>query len=572
MPELIKIYINDQEYQCQKGEKLLDVATKNGVEIPHLCYYPDLKIEGSCRICLVEDSETNKVVTSCTLKAKDGLKISTNTEAVKKLRQTNLELLFAEHKNNCQICQKNLPCKTLQLMEKYQISDQSFSSVKRNQDIHKMNCAIEYDPELCIGCNACVKACRKIGVGFVNLHGKGISRTVAHNQNEKIDCIYCGQCSSHCKIAAIREQNQVEFVEAALSDPSKQVIAVLSPAIFFSIGDEFNQKPGSELIKQTHQALEKLGFKKSISDSLGADASILAMAEEFQNRLQKEEDLPMIISSCPSVVKMIESYNPQLMKKMSTTRSGQIANGGAIKTWWANKKNINPADIITVSISTCTSSKYEANNEQLRVNQLKPIDYAITTREFAQLLKKKNINLVDLNQEVDENSESYQNNHSASSMLANVSGGIALSILKACSKNDSDEVGISLNSSSKEQLYLAAKQTVQLNGRDLKIAVATSPKAIRKIIVELKKDPKAYDLVEFMACPGSCMGGGGQATSGTEQSTLQRIEALLEYCKTEKVVFNNQTSKDYINYLKEQSPETQTQLMQRSFSIKKKNE
>jgi len=282
----------------------------------------------------------------------------------------------------------------------------------------------------------------------------------------------------------------------------------------------------------------------------------------------------MMISTCPSVVKMIEFYNPQLLKKLSTTRSGQINHGGAIKTWWAKKENINPENIITVSISPCTSAKYEANNEQLNIDQLKPIDYALTTREFAQLLKKKNINLVDLNSELSENNENQQSKQSSASLVTNISGGMAAAIIQCCIGDSFDNNSMQFNFSNKDQLFSTRKIVVKINDREIKIAVATSPKAIRKIIMELKKNPQAYDLAEFMACPGSCMGGGGQATSGTEQAILQRSQALFDYYQNQKNQSSkiSQTAQDFMNHIKEQTPETQTQLICRGFSVKKKYE
>jgi NADH dehydrogenase/NADH:ubiquinone oxidoreductase subunit G len=241
MSKMVTIYIDEQAYQAEEGRSVLQIALDNKIDIPHLCYHEDLPIEANCRLCLVENE--GKLTTSCTLKASEGMRIHTKNAELIKIRHENLSLLLASHQKNCPKCQANQPCPTFGLMQKYGVTSEEYERKMLDLAIHKMGSAAEFDPNLCVKCGRCVNVCAEIGINFLKFEGSGADTHLAYNENPKVDCIYCGQCTAHCPVNAIREQSHLEQVEAVLVDPDKVVIAQMAPSVRASIGEEFGLEP-----------------------------------------------------------------------------------------------------------------------------------------------------------------------------------------------------------------------------------------------------------------------------------------------------------------------------------------
>ncbi len=566
----ITISINNQEISCQPNERILDVAIRNGIDIPHFCYHEDLPVSGGCRTCLVENVKTKQILTSCTLKAKDGLQLLTNSHRVNKARLENLELLLANHKKTCPLCQKDLFCQTHELMKSYQITGEKYQKPKINKPIHKMVNAIEYDPQACIGCGACVRACQKIGIGFINLKDKGAKRTLNHSQINNVDCIYCGQCAVHCPVGAIREQTQIDQVNQMIDDPDKIVIAQMAPTIRVSIGEEFGLEPGTDMTAQTYTALRNLRFDKVFDVNMGADITTMVEAEELVERINNNGKLPMFTSCCPAWVKFLEFYHPQLIPHLTTSRSPQIHVGAAYKTWWAEKENIDPKKIIVVSIMPCTSKKYEASFEELNIDGLKPVDYVLTTRELATMLKAKQIDLPNLQK----STVDHYGEYSGAAAIYGASGGVMESALRTAAYMLTGKNLDKLEFKAVRGMNSIKKTTVEIAGKKLKLAVVTTPKSARQIIIELKKDPHAYDYIEFMACPGGCIGGGGQPIPTTDKIVEKRRQGLykLDDNSTIRTAHDNPIVKDFFDYLEKQPKEKKHSILHRNYSQKKKYE
>jgi iron-only hydrogenase group A len=518
--EDIVIKINDQECVCQEGESVLKVALRNKIEIPHFCYHEDLPIDGACRICLVEHD--GKVVTSCSLKTTAGMEVSSESEEVNKFRKINLELLLSNHQEHCKNCQRGYSCKTRTIMETYEVKPKQYHKPPTHCPLHKLGTAAELDPELCIGCNKCVEMCQKIGVGYLRLADNGAHTHVAPVEDKEIDCIYCGQCTVHCPVSAAREQSHLEQVIAAIEDPEKIVIAQMAPSIRCSIGEEFGADPGTELTGECYSALRLLGFDKIFDVNFGADITTWVEAEELVDRIKNNGVLPMMTSCCPGWVKCAEFYYPQHLSHLTTSRSPQIHAGAAYKTWWAHKHGVDPHKIVVVSFMPCTSKKYEANHEKLNVHGMKPVDYVLTTREFGNWLKSKEIDL--LEQEKSEADE--LGGYSGAAAIYGASGGVMESALRtAAYLLDSKELG-RLEFKEVRGMKGIKKAEVEIGGKKLRVAVVATKVNIDLIMEELKKDPDAYHYIELMACPGGCIGGGGQPIPSTDRIIKQRIAGL----------------------------------------------
>jgi NADH-quinone oxidoreductase subunit G/NADP-reducing hydrogenase subunit HndD len=567
----IPVLIDGREYYAGPGESILQTAIKNGIEIPHFCYHEDLPAGASCRTCLVEVGNTGKIVTSCTLKAQDGVAVFTDTPRVKKLRRVNLELLLAGHQKNCPKCQKKLFCRVDVAIKKFGISTEKYSRPEIKEKIHKMCQAAEIDPQLCIACNKCVEICQKIGIGFLEMKGKNTQTHATYTRNPKIDCIYCGQCTVHCPVGSAREQNEIELVEKALRDKNKIVIAQMAPSVRASIGEEFGLPVGTDLTGQIYTAFRKLGFDKIFDVNMGADITTIVEATELADRIKKNLNLPMFTSCCPAWVKYVEFYHPELLHHFTRARSPQIHSGGAYKTWWAEKEKIDPKKIVVVSFMPCTSKKYEARHKKFKIKGMQPVDYVLTTREFAVLLKKRKIDLPNLQPgKVD-----LAGTFSGAAAIYGASGGVMESALRTAYFKLTGKELEKIDFKKIRGIEGIKTAKVKIGSRTLKVAVAATAANAAKIISELKQDKHAYDYVEVMGCPGGCIGGGGQPIPTTLEIVKKRIAALYKIdagMKIRKAHLNPVVNDFFENYIERLPVKKQKKILNTTYSRKKKFE
>lgn len=580
--ENITVIIDGKEFRGYEGENILHLAERIGIKIPHFCYHEDLPISGSCRICLVEviDKEKgNKVVTSCTLKVKEGLEVETASLKAEKLRKANLELLLADHKKYCPHCAKGLQCDIADLMKKYDITGNEYNRDEQlNASFHKMLHAAEIDPKLCINCGRCVEVCKQIGVNYLELDGKSSKHRITYNKDPKVDCIYCGQCTNKCPTNAIREQSHIRGVMGALANPDKIVIVQTAPSVRTSIGEEFNMELGLNLEAKLFTAYRKLGFDKVFDVNFGADITTFVEAQELAERIKDNEEyglgkkMPMFTSCCPGWVKTAEFYYPEIIPNLTTARSPQIHSGGAYKSWWAELEGVDPKNIVTVSIMPCTSKKNECREESLFVEGgLSTVDYVLTTREIAKVIKDQGIDFPNL----EDSGLDIYGEYTGASVIYGASGGVMESALRTAQKM--------LTGKELEKFELKPVRTgvegfksakIEVNGRTLNVAVAATPKQIDKIIEELKEDPRAYDYIEVMACIGGCLGGGGQPKTSTFEVLEERRKGLykIDDKKEIRAAHLNPNVQAYMSWISQQPEERQKSLLYRGFKKRKKFE
>jgi NADH-quinone oxidoreductase subunit G/NADP-reducing hydrogenase subunit HndD len=567
MPKKIKIKINNKEIICEQGDNIYKVAKKNGIYIPGLCSHPDFPAKGNCRICLVEIKGFKNLATSCTIKAEDGLEIKTDTERVKKARNLNIELIFAEHIEKCATCIWRVKCPLLELADRYKIVISRFKDRKGNRKTYKFANAVELDGTQCIDCRNCIDACSKIQkINYLELKGKGISQEIVPVKDKNTDCIYCGQCAVHCPVGSAQEQADWDKVERILLDKKKIKVALFAPSIRVSIGEEFGFEPGKVMTEQIVPSLKALGFNYVFDVNFGADATTMVEAEELLKRVKNKKNLPMLTSCCPAWVKYVEFYHPELIPNLTTARSPQIHSGGIVKTYWAEMMKIRPQNIIIVSIMPCTAKKFESARKELKINGLFPVDYVLTVRELAWMIKKNRINFGKLKPAAVDNPFGK---HSGAALIYGASGGVMESALRsarhlACRGKKICPVKIDFKEV--RGLEGVKETTVSINNIKLRLAVVNCIGNIGPIIEKIKN----YDYIEVMACPGGCIGGGGQPMPTTGEIRKKRMEALYKADKGFKMrgAHENENVLEVLKWLKKK-PELEHKVLHTKYVNRK---
>jgi len=521
----MQIKIDNKIIDCSSNETILDVAKRVGIIIPTLCYHSDLPAKSSCRICVVEVEGMSKLQTSCSTKVKDRMVVRTNTDKVIKARKINLELIFAEHIEKCPDCIYNGHCKIQDLAEQYKIKiDSRFDDRKRNRAKINFGNAIEIDLSKCIDCQNCVSACEMQQARFLEMAGKGYKTQVTPTSDKERDCIYCGQCVVHCPVGAAHEHIETNEVEKEIRELDKIVIAQIAPSVRTSIGEEFGAEGSAVTMGQLAAAMKIIGFDVVFDTCVAADITTIEESDELIERLGSKENLPMFTSCCPAWVKYVEFYHPELIKNLTTIRSPQMILGAVAKTYYAREKKINSEEISVVSIMPCTAKKFEADRDDLKIeNQMFPVDYVLTTRELAFLLKKYGVNPLKVKpQELDH----PLGNPSGAGIIYGAGGGVMESAVRtAYFKITGEEFpGISYEPIRGNKGLKTGK--INIGGKILKVAAANGMKNAAIILNQLEINPDLYDYIEVMACPGGCIGGGGQPVPVNDEIRAKRAQAL----------------------------------------------
>ncbi len=548
----MKLRINNKLVTAEPGQTILDVARANGFKIPTLCDHPDLTVKANCRVCVVELKGRTRLVTACSTKVQEGIEILTTSARVKKSRNLNIELLFAEHVRKCPDCTYRYDCELLRLAGEYGLNVSRFPERKKNRKTYKFANAVEIDGSQCIDCKNCIEACHELQhIDYLKMEGSGVNQEVVPVIDKKTACIYCGQCALHCPVAAAQEQYAWTDVEKALADKNQIVVAQFAPSIRVSIGEEFDLPYGQNYEGKCYSALRKLGFKYVFDVNFGADITTMVEAEELLARLNdKKAIFPMTTSCCPAWVAYAEFYHPELLPHLTTARSPHIHSAGAIKTYWAQKKGINPKKITVVSIVPCTAKKYEAARPELSYKGKPLVDHVLTTREFAFLIKKHQIDFKNLPEGKGEN---LFNPGSGAAAIYGASGGVMESALRTanaliCARSKKPTCENRLEFKEVRGLAGFKEATINLDGKKIRVGVVNGIGHISKVLPRLKK----YHYIEVMACPGGCLGGGGQPIPTTRAIREKRLAGLyaIDKSRTLRRAHENKAMVDYYDWAK----------------------
>lgn len=519
----ISIFINKQRYLADSGETVLDVARRNNIHITTLCHHPDVKIQGSCRLCLVEIAGRKGLFTACSTKVEEAMKVVTDSKDISRAKQTNLELIFAEHCEECGDCIYSQNCTIKEYAKKYNIKITKYPDRKKGYPVHKFGPALQFDSSKCIDCGLCVEICKKEGVDFLEFKKKGKFYEVTPSCKKSKDCIYCGQCLTHCPVGAFEGIGEFEDVDKYINIKGKTVVFQFAPSIRSTIGEEFGMPVGSVVTGKLVAAIKALGIEHVFDVSVGADITTMEEATELLERLKENKPLPMFTSCCPAWVKYVEFFRPDMIANLTTVRSPQIIMGGLIKTYWAKEMNINPKDIVVVAIMPCVAKKYEINRSQNKINGLKAVDQVLTTRELAHLLRKKKIDLATIKADV---AKSPLLKPSGAGVIYGASGGVMESALRAAYRKITGCRMPKLQFQAVRGIAGFKKAKLKIANHTIKVGVVNGIANAKRILAELEKNPQAYDYIEVMACFGGCIGGGGQPVPVDDEIRRKRSAGL----------------------------------------------
>ena len=526
---MVNLTINGKQIQAEQGTTILEAARAAGIYIPTLCYHPELRPEGACRLCMVEASGARSLVASCVYPVSEGMVVKTNTANVREARKTVIELLLANHPKDCLSCQKSGDCELQKIAADLGLRKIRFEGGETKA--HTIDCSnpsLVRDQEKCILCGRCIRICRDVqGMDVYSFAGRGFNTIVStafEHDLKDAACTYCGQCASVCPTGAIVEKDDTEQVWQAINDPEKVVIVQTAPSVRVALGEELNIPAGSIVTGKMVAALRSLGFDKVFDTNFSADLTIMEEGHEFLDRLQNGGVLPMITSCSPGWVNMIELKYPELLPHLSTAKSPQQMFGAVAKTYFAEQAGIDPAKIVSVSVMPCTAKKAEAQREEMCDSGYRDVDIVITTRALGRMIREAGIDFASL---PEENFDSPLGTGSGAGVIFGTTGGVMEAALRTVADVVSGQDLPKVDYTEVRGMEETREAVIEIAGREIRIAVVNTLGSARKMLERIKAGTADYQFIEVMACPGGCIGGGGQPVPVNREIRQKRREALF---------------------------------------------
>ena len=508
---MINLTVNGIPVEVPAGTTVLEAARKAGVRIPTLCYLKDINEIGACRMCLVEVKGARSLVTSCVYPVNEGMEVLTNTPAVQRSHKATLELLLSNHRKDCLSCSRSTDCELQALCREFGVDEYKYGKFELEPDVDDSAVHLIRDNSKCILCRRCVAVCSKNQfVGVIGPNDRGFDSHISCAFDQPLastSCINCGQCIAVCPTGALTERDDTGKVWAALNDPSKHVIVAPAPSVRAQLGECFGMPIGTNVEGKMVASLRRLGFDQVFDIDTAADVTIMEEGTEFLHRLKEGGKLPMITSCSPGWVKFCEHYYPDMIDNMSSCKSPQGMFGALIRTYYAEKHEIDPKDIFIVSIMPCTAKKYEVKREELSENGLPDIDVSLTTRELAAMIKKAGLRFTEL---ADETFDPFLGVASGAGHIFGATGGVMEAALRTVSEIVTGKPCEPVEFHAVRGVDAIKEAEYDLAGTKVRVAVTSGLANAAKLLDRVKSGEAHYDFIEVMACPGGCVNGGGQ--------------------------------------------------------------
>lgn len=509
--KMINLKIDDKEIQVEEGTTILQAARQASIDIPTLCFLKDINEIGDCRMCIVQVDGRRGFATSCIQKVEEGMVVKTHSKEVIEARKVILDLILSNHQRDCLTCTRNGNCELQNLAMKFNVTGIEYEGETNKHQIDDLSPSIVRDFNKCILCRRCVSVCKKVQeIGAIDCINRGFNScisTVGDNSLNDVNCTFCGQCIEACPVGALREKDSIEEAWEKLKDPDTYVIVQTAPAVRVALGEEFGMPIGTNVTGKMVAALKRLGFDKVFDTNTGADFTIMEEGTEFIQRLNENYNLPMITSCSPGWVRYVEANYPENIKYLSSCKSPHEMFGALIKTYYAEKNNIDPEKIYVVSVMPCIAKKYERQRTELKNNGMYDVDCVLTTRELARMIKQANIEFSELENEEFDNPMGEATGAAA---IFGVTGGVMEAALRTASEILSGEELEDIDFKQVRGEEGIRRAILKIGERDIKVVVANGLGNAKIIMEEIKSGKADYQFVEIMACPGGCIMGGGQ--------------------------------------------------------------
>ncbi len=576
----MKIRINNIETEVQPGTTILKAAHNIGIDIPHLCYMnlEDLHVNNevsSCRICLVEVEGRPNLVTACSEPVVDGMVITTNSPRCVNARRMNLELLLSNHPQDCLICAKNLNCDLQKLAYEMQVKEIPFTGEKIDFPIDHSSRALEKNPNKCIMCRRCETMCNDVQtVGVLSALNRGFQAVVSpafHLDMSETSCTFCGQCVAVCPTGALTEVDATTQIWRALQNPNKHVVAQVAPAVRVAIGEMFGMEPGTITTGKIATALKRLGFDAVFDTDFAADLTIMEEASELKHRIEHNGTLPILTSCCPAWVRFIETNYPDMLDIPSTCKSPQIMLGAMAKTYYAKQKGINPEDIVVVSVMPCIAKKEEAARSELSHDELQDVDLVMSTREFGHMMQYTGIEFANL---PDSEFDQLMGESTGAAVIFGTTGGVIEAAVRTAYEWITGEELKDVDFKQLRGLEGIRIASVDIKGLTLNIGIAHGLGNARILLDGVRDGTYDLQAIEIMACPGGCIGGGGQPYHHGDMEILKKRQKAIYQEDMNKVLRksheNPMIKQIYGDFLGEPYGELAHMLLHTSYSPKEK--
>lgn len=525
--EMINLIINNIPISVPKGYNIIDAAKLIGVNVPHLCYFPDQEVKAHCRMCVVEVVGSRKLVAACSTLCWEGMEVFTHSPKVQKTQKGILEMILANHNQDCLRCTRNGNCELQDLCSQFNIIGPRFDEVIDESHYDITNPCLIRDLSKCIKCGRCVRMCMDTqGIHALSYSNRSenLKVTTAFNQPmADTDCVLCGQCSTVCPVGAIVEVDDTAKVIKAINDPKKHVVVQVAPSVRVALGEMFSLPHGTIVTGKMVAALRRIGFDRVFDTNFSADLTIMEEGSELLGRLKNGGKLPMITSCSPGWVNYIEKHYSDYLGHLSSAKSPQQMFGAVAKSYYPQVSGVDPKDIVSVSIMPCVAKKFEAKRPEMENDGLRDVDYVLTTRELAKLIKLMGI---DFNMLQNEAFDSPLGEASGAGAIFGTTGGVMEAALRTVYEVSTGETLDKIEFDCVRGNAGIKEATIQLGDAEIKVAIAHGLKNAKIVMDRIKSGECDYTFIEIMACPGGCIGGGGQPVGVTFNLKELRQDAI----------------------------------------------
>lgn len=579
MGQLITLSIDGIKVEVPEGTTVLEAAKKAQINIPTLCFLKDINEIGACRMCVV-DTGSRALQASCVLPATQNMVVKTNTPAVREARQTILKLLLSNHDMKCLSCIRSQNCELQKLCLDLGVdSGDDYAGAKNLYSIDDASPSIVRDNNKCILCRRCVSTCIKSqNVGVIGVVNRGFATSVEAPWNLKLaetGCINCGQCIASCPVGALKEKDETDIVWKMLADTNKHVIAQTAPAVRAALGEEFGLPMGTSVTGKMAAALRRLGFAKVFDTDFAADLTIMEEATELLHRMKTGGVTPMITSCSPGWIKFCETYYSDFIPNLSTCKSPHEMMGAVLKSYYAEKNNISPGNILVVSVMPCTAKKFEAGRQELSGAGYPDVDAVITTRELAKMIKEAGIDFINLD---DSQFDDMLGDSTGAGVIFGATGGVMEAALRTAYEVVTGKSLQTVEFEAVRGIAGVKEAEVAIGDLVLRVAVAHGTANAGKLLDCIRSGEKKYDFIEIMGCPGGCVTGGGQPIVSSSQRMVcdpRKIRASALYREDEMKAIrksheNESVKKLYCEYFENPNSHKAHALLHTNYTSREK--